>query len=125
MSEFDESPVVTRRTKRNRRGSALLSDFADFEDGGEDAIPYEEEEEEEEVSNKKRRVSKKFDNFCEEILDKMKRQRDADLFLFPVDPIALGIPTYFDIIKNPMDFSTIEVSKKMKKKKKTLTLPTF
>ena len=25
----------------------------------------------------------------------------------PVDPIALGIPTYFDVIKSPMDLGTI------------------
>ncbi|KAJ3129088.1 hypothetical protein HK098_002680 [Nowakowskiella sp. JEL0407] len=29
-------------------------------------------------------------------------------FLLPVDPIALNIPTYFDIIKHPMDLSTIK-----------------
>jgi hypothetical protein len=29
-------------------------------------------------------------------------------FLAPVDPIALGIPTYFDIVKNPMDMGTIQ-----------------
>jgi len=30
------------------------------------------------------------------------------LFLKPVDPIALGIPDYFEVIKNPMDLGTIE-----------------
>eukprot|EP00804_Cyclotella_cryptica_P016090 CCRYP_004216-RC/>CCRYP_004216-RC protein AED:0.23 eAED:0.23 QI:0/0.33/0.25/1/0.33/0.25/4/186/1344 len=28
-------------------------------------------------------------------------------FAIPVDPVALGIPTYFEIIKNPMDLGTI------------------
>lgn len=32
---------------------------------------------------------------------------DADAFLEPVDPDALGIPDYFDVIKHPMDLSTI------------------
>jgi E1A/CREB-binding protein len=34
-------------------------------------------------------------------------------FRSPVDPIALGIPDYLDIIKKPMDLGTIE--KKLKK----------
>lgn len=29
-------------------------------------------------------------------------------FCMPVDPVALGIPDYFDIIARPMDFSTIQ-----------------
>ena len=29
-------------------------------------------------------------------------------FLAPVDPIALGIPTYFNVIKRPMDLSTMK-----------------
>ena len=34
--------------------------------------------------------------------------KDAGPFLNPVDPVALGIPHYPQIIKRPMDFSTIE-----------------
>lgn len=29
-------------------------------------------------------------------------------FKEPVDPVALGIPTYFDIVKHPMDLFTIK-----------------
>lgn len=29
-------------------------------------------------------------------------------FLYPVDPIKLNIPHYPNIVKNPMDFSTIK-----------------
>jgi CREB-binding protein len=32
----------------------------------------------------------------------------AKPFMQPVDPVALHIPDYFDIIKNPMDFGTIQ-----------------
>jgi bromodomain-containing factor 1 len=28
--------------------------------------------------------------------------------LEPVDPVALGIPQYFDIVKRPMDLGTVE-----------------
>ena len=46
--------------------------------------------------------------FCTEMLKMLKKHRDAGPFLVPVDPIALGIPQYFEVIKTPMDFSTIE-----------------
>ena len=42
------------------------------------------------------------------ILQKLCKNRHAYFFLEPVDPIALNIPTYFEIIKNPMDFGTIK-----------------
>ncbi|KAJ3343129.1 hypothetical protein HDU93_009679 [Gonapodya sp. JEL0774] len=40
-------------------------------------------------------------------LIKPKHQQDAVWFSLPVDPQSLGIPHYFDIIKHPMDLSTI------------------
>ncbi|KAK3848138.1 MAG: hypothetical protein J3R72DRAFT_357988, partial [Linnemannia gamsii] len=42
------------------------------------------------------------------IIDRLKGNVDFGVFAVPVDPIALGIPTYFDVIKHPMDFGTIE-----------------
>ena len=47
---------------------------------------------------------------CQNFIDWLKRQSKAAAFLVPVDPIALNIPQYLDIIKNPMDVSTIELS---------------
>jgi len=44
---------------------------------------------------------------CKEIIDFMKNQKHAGIFLEPVDPVALNIPTYFDIIKEPMDITTL------------------
>lgn len=41
-------------------------------------------------------------------LRSLKRCNDIPPFLQPVDPVALGIPHYFDVIKNPMDLSTID-----------------
>ena len=32
---------------------------------------------------------------------------EGSLFLYPVDPVALNIPHYPNIIKHPMDFTTI------------------
>ncbi|KAJ2513750.1 hypothetical protein GGH20_005104, partial [Coemansia sp. RSA 1937] len=42
------------------------------------------------------------------ILARLKRDESAWPFVRPVDPVALGVPTYFDIVKNPMDLSTIQ-----------------
>jgi len=46
--------------------------------------------------------------FCLAIIRSLKKRRDADPFLYPVDPVALKIPDYPTIIKNPMDISTVE-----------------
>ncbi|KAI9500165.1 hypothetical protein BX070DRAFT_196268 [Coemansia spiralis] len=48
------------------------------------------------------------------VINKLKRDDSAWPFLKPVDPVALGVPTYFDIVKNPMDLSTVQ--KKLGKK---------
>lgn len=48
--------------------------------------------------------------FCEEVLNEVKKQRYMSfmsVFLTPVDPVALNIPHYFTVIKNPMDVSTV------------------
>ena len=42
-------------------------------------------------------------------LEKMYNiEPESGPFKFPVDPTALGIPDYFDIIKTPMDMTTIK-----------------
>ena len=38
----------------------------------------------------------------------MKKHKLAYIFMNPVDPVELKIPDYFDIIKNPMDLTTVE-----------------
>jgi bromodomain-containing factor 1 len=45
------------------------------------------------------------------LLDKLKntkKTKHAICFLAPVDPVALKIPTYLDVIKQPMDLGTAE-----------------
>lgn len=46
--------------------------------------------------------------FCQSTVRTLKKLKDASPFLRPVDPVALNIPHYPSIIKNPMDFATIE-----------------
>lgn len=45
---------------------------------------------------------------CERVLNLVKRYKYSGPFLVPVDPVALNIPDYLDIIKEPMDLSTVE-----------------
>ncbi|KAJ3416032.1 hypothetical protein HDV05_003391 [Chytridiales sp. JEL 0842] len=45
---------------------------------------------------------------CHKILRKLQSDKHGAPFLMPVDPIALGIPQYLEIIKHPMDLSTVE-----------------
>ncbi|KAI6045133.1 Bromodomain-containing protein [Pisolithus marmoratus] len=46
--------------------------------------------------------------FCLSTIRSLKKLKDAAAFLHPVDPIALNIPHYPNIIKNPIDLNTIE-----------------
>ncbi|KAL3797031.1 hypothetical protein ACHAWO_006667 [Cyclotella atomus] len=45
---------------------------------------------------------------CRAILKDLMARDTQSIFAIPVDPIALGIPTYFDIITEPMDLGTIQ-----------------
>jgi hypothetical protein len=45
---------------------------------------------------------------CRQILKEVKDKDLGRFFAAPVDPVALGIPTYPDIITNPMDLGTIQ-----------------
>ncbi|KAL1920764.1 uncharacterized protein VTP21DRAFT_11399 [Calcarisporiella thermophila] len=63
-------------------------------------------------SNSKRKIDKSEQlKFCNATLRELKKKQYAAIswpFLQPVDPIALNIPDYFNVIKHPMDLSTIE-----------------
>ncbi|EDO18716.1 hypothetical protein Kpol_1055p73 [Vanderwaltozyma polyspora DSM 70294] len=68
------------------------------------------------VENKKPK-SKKLQQamkFCQTVVKELANKKYASFnypFLEPVDPVALNLPTYFEIIKNPIDLGTI--SKKL------------
>jgi E1A/CREB-binding protein len=47
-------------------------------------------------------------NECLEVLKVLQQHTYGWLFISPVDPVTLGIPNYFDIIKQPMDLGTIK-----------------
>ncbi|EMD32531.1 hypothetical protein CERSUDRAFT_118583 [Gelatoporia subvermispora B] len=44
---------------------------------------------------------------CRDILKTLTRVLEAAIFLRPVDPVLDGCPTYYDEIKEPMDFATM------------------
>lgn len=49
--------------------------------------------------------------FCQEVLKEIassKHWQFNQYFTHPVDPVALNIPTYFQVIKKPMDLGTIQ-----------------
>jgi len=45
---------------------------------------------------------------CQRVLSQLMRHKFSRPFSTPVDPVVEGIPDYFEIIKNPMDFGTIQ-----------------
>ncbi|RAH85687.1 Bromodomain-containing protein [Aspergillus japonicus CBS 114.51] len=53
--------------------------------------------------------------FCTEVCEEMYKPKHfnyAAPFYYPVDPVALNIPTYHSIIKKPMDLSTVQTKLK-------------
>ncbi|KAL3464110.1 Bromodomain-containing protein [Aspergillus heterothallicus] len=49
--------------------------------------------------------------FCQEVMDELNKPKHyycAAPFYYPVDPVALNIPTYHSIIKKPMDLTTVQ-----------------
>jgi len=64
------------------------------------------------ASNRQAAVITKEIRFCTDVLKSVFRHKDAHPFLVPVDPVRLNVPTYFEVIKRPMDLSTID--KKLK-----------
>ena len=52
-----------------------------------------------------------YDNWekqAKKLMNSLWKIKESELFHKPVDPIELGIPDYFTVIKKPMDFSTIK-----------------
>ncbi|KAI9892099.1 MAG: hypothetical protein M1814_001805 [Vezdaea aestivalis] len=54
-------------------------------------------------------ITKAQNKYVLGLVRNIKRTKDATGFREPVNPEALGIPTYPDIVKNPMDLGTIEM----------------
>jgi hypothetical protein len=116
------SPPKTRGGKKagaSTKRKSTKKENLDFIPGSDE----DEEQEAEERPRRQRRASKytvvDYDSDttralsegmkkCYKLLTQLKNHKWAWPFLTPVDPIALGIPDYYTIIKRPMDLGTIE-----------------
>ena len=49
-----------------------------------------------------------WDKTAKRLMNSLWRCSAAQIFHNPVDPDKLGIPDYFEIVKNPIDFGTIK-----------------
>ena len=68
----------------------------------------EELEKEKQNANEDLYLHENWEKNAKKLISMLWKVKDADLFYKPVDPIELGLPTYFEIVKHPMDFSTIK-----------------
>lgn len=62
---------------------------------------------EEQGSEKSPALVKEQLKYCATLLKGLKRHPQSPPFQNPVDPVALNIPDYFDIIKHPMDLGVV------------------
>ena len=61
-----------------------------------------------EIDDEDLKMNDSWEKIAKKLMNMLWKHRDAELFHKPVDPEELNIPDYFNIIKNPMDFSTIK-----------------
>ena len=61
-----------------------------------------------EITDEDIKMQDSWEKLARKLMNTLWKFKEADLFHKPVDPQELNIPDYFDIIKNPMDFSTIK-----------------
>ena len=53
-------------------------------------------------------TSTKIGEKCRSMINKLLNDTYADPFKLPVDPVALKLPDYFDVVKEPMDLGTVK-----------------
>lgn len=54
------------------------------------------------------KMCESWEKLAKQLMSILWKVKDAEIFHKPVDPIKLNVPNYYDIIKNPMDFSTVK-----------------
>ncbi|SBS90660.1 bromodomain protein 2, putative [Plasmodium malariae] len=116
MSRYNSSSTCNNNNNNNKKGAPGAG-------GGKEMLKkrqrnssnFHEDSTVEEYEQHKRTYKKRvyktrnlWKNNCFKILHKLKKKEYCCWFLEPVNPELDGIPNYFNIIKNPMDFQTIE-----------------
>lgn len=49
-----------------------------------------------------------WEKIAKQLMNVLWKVKDAEIFHKPVDPIELNVPNYYEVIKKPMDFSTVK-----------------
>lgn len=62
----------------------------------------------EEDSDNRLKDTEGWEKVAKKVLNILWKIKESSIFHKPVDPIEFNIPDYFNIVKNPMDFSTIK-----------------
>lgn len=61
-----------------------------------------------EINDEDVKIVESWESIAKKLMNTLWKCKDAELFQKPVNPIELNVPDYFNIIKHPMDFSTIK-----------------
>ena len=61
-----------------------------------------------EVNDDDVKMCESWEKIARQLMNVLWKVKDAELFHKPVDPIELNVPNYYEIIKKPMDFSTVK-----------------
>ena len=62
----------------------------------------------EQTGQQRPRLTNQLDYIKRNVLPNIRKHKHAWPFQKPVDPVNLGLPDYFDVVKRPMDLSTIK-----------------
>ncbi|KAK1440376.1 hypothetical protein QVD17_06201 [Tagetes erecta] len=109
-----ETNVAEPTTQPKKPGSIKIKTSKGFSSGlspcnntGAPQVEKTHQKEPESVSRSESVYNKQELNASLEVIKKIMKMDAAEPFNVPVNPVALGIPDYFDVIKTPMDFGTI------------------
>ena len=105
-SPFDYNGRAYGGGSSKSKKSVLASGFKKMKDGR--LITTARLQREYEVQQDRDARRKEMLRRCREVMTLTKKHKFHKIFLYPVDPVRQGIPDYPEIVKNPMDLSTVK-----------------